>query len=175
MARIETDPHLTNRLLASLPESDYALVEASLQSTTLKRGVVIQEAGEAIKKVYFPQSGMISLLVVTRAGEGIEAATIGFEGAVGLHRGLGNRRAFTRGVIQLSGTFSHISADAFERATTESDRIKEIITKYTEVLWVEAQQIAACNALHDAEARLALWLLQTQDRLPSRAPTLALT
>jgi len=60
---------------------------------------------------------------------------------------------------------SHISAEVFERAVGQSDTIKDIITHYTEVLWVEAQQIAACNAVHGAEARFARWLLQVQDRI----------
>jgi CRP-like cAMP-binding protein len=175
MTRRGLDGHRKNRLLASIPESDYALFEGSLRSGTFKQGVVVQEVGQPIEQIYFPQSGMISLLVVTQDGGGIEAATIGYEGAVGLHRGLGRRRAFTRGVIQLSGTMSHISAEAFERAVRESAGIRDVIAKYTEVLWVEAQQIAACNAVHDVQARLARWLLQTQDRLPELPEHLALT
>jgi CRP-like cAMP-binding protein len=167
--------HRRNRLLASLPADDYALVESSLQSATLRQGTVVQEVGEAIDRVYFPQTGMISLLVITQDGGGIGAATIGFEGAVGVHRGLGRRRAFTRAVIQLPGTFSYISADAFERATTQSQSIKDIIANYTELLWEEAQQIAACNAIHHAEARLARWLLQTQDRIQPKSSSIALT
>lgn len=167
--------HLGNRLLASLPQRDYALVESALQSKPFKRGAVVQEVGEVIDRIYFPQTGMVSLLVVTKEGGGIEAATIGYEGAVGLHRGLGKRRAFTRAVIQIPGAVSFISAENFERAVSRSPAIKDIITKYTEVLWVEAQQIAACNAVHHAQARLARWLLQTQDRLPSKPSSLALT
>ena len=75
--------------------------------------------------------------------------------------------------MQVAGTISHISAEAFERAVAQSEAIKDIITQYTEVLWVEAQQLAACNALHGVEARLARWLLQTQDRIES--PSLPLT
>jgi len=86
-----------------------------------------------------------------------------------LHRGLGKRRSFTRAVIQVSGTIFHISADVFERAVGQSDTIKDIITHYTEVLWVEAQQIAACNAVHSTEARVARWLLQVQDRIDSHS------
>jgi len=171
----EADGHLRNRLLASLSASDYSLLESGLQTATYKQGVVLQEPGQPIDKIYFPQDGMISLLVVTQDGGGIEAATIGYEGAVGVHRGLGERRAFTRAVMQLAGTISLIPADAFERATSRSERIQGIIANYTEVLWVEAQQIAACNAVHDAEARLARWLLQTQDRIRPRTPTIALT
>jgi CRP-like cAMP-binding protein len=175
MARKELDGHLWNRLLASMSASDYALVEPNLQSTLFEQGAVVQEVGEFIERVYFPQTGMISLIVLTSEGGGIEAATIGYEGGVGVHRGLGKRRAFTRAVIQLAGAVSCISAEQFERATSLSASIKDIITKYTEVLWVEAQQIAACNAVHDAEARLARWLLQTQDRIPSKSPSIALT
>jgi CRP-like cAMP-binding protein len=175
MAKRRLDGHLQNRLLASLPASDYALVESSLQSSTFKQGAVVLEVGEPIDTIYFPQNAMVSLLILTREGGGIEAATIGYEGAVGLHRGLGTRRAFTRAVIQLPGIISHISAEEFQRATTKSESIKDVIAKYTEVLWVEAQQIAACNAVHDAESRLARWLLQTQDRIPSKSSSLALT
>jgi CRP-like cAMP-binding protein len=171
----KADGHLKNRLLASMSASDYSLVEPSLRSKTYEQGLVIQEAGRIIERIYFPQDGMISLLVVTTEGGGIESAKIGYEGAVGVNRGLGRRRAFTQAVVQLAGTFSHISAEAFERATLQSENIKDIIAKYTEVLWVEAQQTAACNAVHDAEARLARWLLQTQDRIQPETTTIELT
>ena len=175
MLRRHMDGHRRNRLLASMTAGDYALLEPKLELTNFKQGAVIQEVGEPIDKVYFPQSGMISLLVLTQEGGAIESGTIGYEGAVGLHRGFGNRLAFTRAVIQIAGVMSQISGEAFEHATSSGERIKEIISKYTEVLWVEAQQIAACNAVHDAEARLARWLLQTQDRLLPKTPTIDLT
>jgi CRP-like cAMP-binding protein len=167
MVEKQSNGHLQNRLLAALPPKAFSLFEWSLRASTFKQGAIVQEAGEPVDQIYFPQTGMISLLVVTQEGVGIEAAAIGREGAVGLHRGLGKRRSFTRAVISVSGTISHISADVFERAVGQSDTIKDIITHYTEVLWVEAQQVAACNAVHSAEARFARWLLQTQDRIES--------
>jgi CRP-like cAMP-binding protein len=173
VAQKQLDGHLRNRLLAAIPASAFSLIEANLRATAFKQETVVQEVGEPIEQIYFPQNGMVSLLVITRDGGGIEAATIGYEGAVGLHGGLGKRRAFTRAVISLPGTFSHIAAEAFERAAGQNPVIKDVISRYIEVLWVEAQQIAACNAVHNAEARLARWLLQTQDRIGS--PVLALT
>ena len=155
MAQKQSNGHLQNRLLAALPPTAFSLFESDLRASTFKQGAIVQEVGEPVDQIYFPQTSMISLLVVTQEGVGIEAAAIGREGAVGLHRGLGKRRSFTRAVIQVSGTISHISADVFERAVDQSDTIKDIITHYTEVLWVEAQQIAACNAVHGAEARFA--------------------
>ena len=163
----QSNGHLQNRLLAALPPKAFSLFEPGLRASTFEQGAIVQEAGEPVDQIYFPQTGMISLLVITQEGVGIEAASIGREGAVGLHRGLGKRRSFTRAVISVPGTISHISADVFERAVDQSDTIKDIITHYTEVLWVEAQQIAACNAVHSAEARFARWLLQVQDRIDS--------
>ena len=175
MATKDWDGHLRNRLLAAIPASDFSLLQSDLRATTFKQGAVVQEEGQFIEQVYFPQTGMISLLVITEEGGGIEAATIGFEGAVGVNGGLGSRRAFTRAVIQLPGIISHMPVRDFERIVSQSNAIRDIITRYTEVLWVEAQQIAACNALHDAEARLARWLLQTQDRTPGPASSFPLT
>jgi len=165
--------HLSNRLLAAIPEAALAKLSSRLRIDHFKQGAIVQEVGEPIEQIYFPQDVMISLIVVTEDGVGIEAATIGYEGAVGLHGGLGRRRAFTRAIVQISGTFSFIAAEDFARVVSEDPAIKDIITQYTEVLWVEAQQVAACNTLHSAEARLARWLLQTQDRV--RSDTILLT
>jgi len=128
---------------------------------------VLLEPGEPIEYVYFPQSGMISLLVITNDGDMIETSTIGREGALGLHRGLGARRSFTRASVQIPGRFSMITARAFEEISLASAAIRQMIARYTEVLWAEAQQIAACNAIHDASTRLSRWLLQSADRVGS--------
>jgi CRP-like cAMP-binding protein len=157
--------HRDNRLLAAMPPAIFALLAPNLKEKLFEQGSILQEAAEPIDRIFFPQNGMISLLVVTQDGGAVEAATIGREGSVGLQSGLGKRRAFTRAVTQVTGVFSYIAAERFRAAVENSDAIKNIIMHYTEVLWAESQQISACNAKHNAEVRLGRWLLQTRDRI----------
>jgi len=143
------------------------LLEPALKEVSAAQGTVFLEPGSLIDQVFFPQSGMISLLVVTSSGNMIEASTIGREGAVGLHGGLGERRSFTRATVQVPGRFSVITARSFQKIVLGNLAIRDMVARYTEVLWAEAQQIAACNAVHDASSRLCRWLLQTSDRIHS--------
>jgi CRP-like cAMP-binding protein len=159
--------HHDNRLLAALPAEMLGLIGHDLKQIALTQGQALYEPGQPIEQIYFPQSGMISLLVVSKHGEATETSTIGREGAVGLHGALGKRLSFTRATIQVSGKFSVIRAATFGQFALDRAPVRDLIARYTEVLWAEAQQIAACNATHDAPARLCRWLLQTADRIDS--------
>ena len=159
--------HQNNRLLAALPCELFELMQHDFKQICLSQGQAIYEPGEQIDQIYFPQSGMISLLVVAKDGAAIETATIGREGAVGLHSVTGKRVSFTRATIQIPGKFSIIRANAFAQSAQNHAPVRDLIARYTEVLWAEAQQIAACNAIHDGPARLCRWLLQTADRIGS--------
>jgi PAS domain S-box-containing protein len=147
-----------------------ARLEPALQEVSAVQGAVLFERGEPIDQVYFPQSGMISLLVVTNNGDLIETSAVGREGAVGLHRGLGERRSFNRATVQIPGRFSIIAGDAFEKISLGSTVIREMIVLYTEMLWVEVQQLAVCNTIHPASARLCRWLLESGDRVDGELP-----
>ena len=72
-----------NRLLTALAPADFSLLASKLKNISLSQGELLQEAGEPIKHVYFPQSGMISLLTVMQNGSAVETATVGREGAMG--------------------------------------------------------------------------------------------
>jgi CRP-like cAMP-binding protein len=156
-----------NLLLAALPDRDLALLAPHLKDIPLEQGVVLQEQGERIDQVYFPHDGIVSLLAVMQQGNAIETATIGYEGAIGSLSGLGPRRSHTRAVVQVAGAGSRIAAARFRKAAEESEAIRNIIVRYGEILLIQVQQTAACNALHAVEARLSRWLLQARDRLES--------
>jgi CRP-like cAMP-binding protein len=167
---VELDRSRTGRrnlLLASLPAKDFALLAPQLKDIVLEQGAVLQEQGERIDQVYFPHDGIVSLLAVMRQGDAIETATIGYEGAVGSFAGLGSRRAHTRAVVQVSGSASRIAASRFRKVAEESEAVCRIVVRYGEMLLIQVQQTAACNALHPVEARLSRWLLQARDRLES--------
>ncbi|HEY6833701.1 MAG TPA: Crp/Fnr family transcriptional regulator [Pseudolabrys sp.] len=159
--------HRSNRLLAALASDIRGALERDMHEAMLAQGTVLFEPGAPIERIYFPQTGMISLLVVTRDGTMLETSTIGREGAVGLHRGLGDRRSFTRATVQIAGTFSVIDATRFHQAALRHGPVRDLIAEYTERLWIEAQQTAACNAIHDASSRLCRRLLQSADRIES--------
>ena len=152
---------LSNQLLATLPSNVLALLDLDLEPVSLPQGVVLLEPEDPIERVYFPETGMISLLVVTREGEAVETSVVGREGALGLQRGLGSRRSFTRATVQIAGRFLCIAAYKFEQVSATSAPLRDMISRCTEVLWAEAQQTTACNAIHDASSRLCRWLLQS--------------
>lgn len=162
-----------NLLLAGLPAGDFALLAPHLKEVVLEQGAVLQEQGDLVDQVYFPHDGIISLLAVMRQGDAIETATIGYEGAVGSFAGLGQRRSHTRAVVQVAGAATRIAGSHFRKAVQDSDAICKIVVRYGEMLLIQVQQTAACNALHAVEARLSRWLLQARDRLDSN--TIALT
>jgi CRP-like cAMP-binding protein len=114
--------------------------------------------------VYFPVSGVVSLISVMEGGEVVETAMVGREGAIGAFGGLGPWNAFTLGVAQLPGVAAVIPVDHFQAAVGQSAHIRNLILRYKEALLAQVQQTAACNALHNLEERLARWLLQALDR-----------
>jgi CRP-like cAMP-binding protein len=154
-----------NRLLAALPPPVMALFAPHLKIVSLKLGAILQREGEPIEHVYFPLDGMISLVVITGDGGGIETVTVGREGAVGVGAGLGRRKAFTRAVVQAPGSAAHMSAYEFQRAAVQSDLVRSLIHESSESMLAQAQQTVACNTTHNLSARLARWLLQTHDRV----------
>jgi len=164
LAHTAAQGHRDNRLLAALPPDTLALLDRDLRQVSLQQGAILLEPGDPLEDIYFPQTGLISLLVIGRDGGAIETATVGREGAVGLHGGLGGRRSFTRATTQIGGRFSTIRAGRFEHIANGSAYVRDLILRYTEVLLAEAQQIGACNAMHAARARLCRWLLQCADR-----------
>jgi len=153
-----------NRLLAALPPKDFSLIASDLKDIDLAQGVVLQEAGEPVEHVYFPQTGMISLLAVMQDGREVETATVGREGGVGTITGLGSRVSPHRSVVQIEGSASRIPAAKFQAAVKQSAAIRDIVVRYSDSLMLMIQQSAGCNALHALESRLCRWLLQTRDR-----------
>ncbi len=164
---------LANRLLASLPSQDFERLKPALKTVTLLQGQLLSEPGDEVDQIYFPHSGMVSLLVVLKDGKAVECATIGREGVVGATAGLGLHRSIARAVIQLPMTASRISATAFRNAVKDSKLLRDMITRHQENMLMQAQVTAGCNALHAVEARLARWILQSRDR--ADGDTIALT
>ncbi|MDO8399343.1 MAG: Crp/Fnr family transcriptional regulator [Bradyrhizobium sp.] len=157
----------SNKLLDALPRKDFELLAKHLISVQLAQGTVLFEAGDEVDEVYFPQTGMVSLVVIMHNGKAIETATVGREGVVGAMAGLGLHISGVRAIAQLPSFSSRIAAPQLRKAAEASKTIADICIRYNEVLLDQARIAAACNALHQIEARFCRWLLQTRDRAES--------
>jgi CRP-like cAMP-binding protein len=162
-----------NRLLARLAPADLALLSPHLEVHFLERGKVLQEPESPIRQVWFPLSGMVSLVVVKPDGSLVETGVVGREGAVNGLVGAGPWKAFSKAIMQLPGEAVVIDMTRFQEAARHSDDLRNIILRHREFLLDQIQQTAACNALHALEPRLARWLLEGHDR--AQEPMISLT
>ena len=154
-----------NRLLASLPSADFELLGRHLKTIKLVHATVLFEAGDPIKRVYFPHSGIISLVVGLKGGQTIEVAMIGWDSVVGGSLALGGGFALNKGIVQASGVASILNASRLREAAAASVALRETLFRHEQAVLARAQQSAACNATHTVEARLARWLLRSHDLL----------
>lgn len=153
-----------NQWLASLSRSDLHLLRPYLVDVHFERGETLYEAGEDVHHVYFPTDGVVSLLTVLRGGGAVETAAIGREGLVGVTCGPMNGRAVSRAVAQTGGSARCIDISRFSSVLHDSRDMRDALARYTESLFAQVQQTAACNAVHRLESRLARWLLTMSDR-----------
>lgn len=157
----------TNRILQRLSGKTLTLIKPHLRKVKLAQGAILHQAGEAITTVYFPLSGMVSMLAVLKNGEAIETGVIGRDGFVGGYIGARGWRAFGQAVMQLAGEAMALNVRQFKKAYDASDELRTLVNGYQSVLYFQAQQTAACQALHPVEARMCRWLLQAQDAVGS--------
>jgi len=165
-------PITANALLSALAPSDLALLVPHFRGTAYEVGQTIQEAEAPVEQVWFPLSGMIALGIVTLSGTIVETAVVGCEGVVGALVGLGALKAFCRAVVVIQGHGVAISALRFREIAGGSESIRNLVLNYKEALLSQAQQTAACNAMHSLDQRLARWLLQTLDRVQGKTVVL---
>jgi CRP-like cAMP-binding protein len=154
-----------NGLLASLPPADLAALAPHLVEAPLERGAVLQEAGQPIRRVYFPHSGLVSLLGMLPDGYAVDTAMIGREGAVGLSAGLGSQLGVSQAVVQLAGHAAQIMPARLAEVAAERKAVRDMIVRFTDVLLAQVQQSVACNTMHHVQERLCRWLLQAHDRI----------
>jgi CRP-like cAMP-binding protein len=157
-----------NRLLAALDPADYALVGPHLSTACFAPGAILQEQAAPVAYVYFPVNGLISLASTMEDGQEIETAVVGRDGAVGAHVGVRSANAFTRATVQIPAVCAVIAASHFRAAVSRSEHIRDLIVRSEDVLLGQVHQIAACNALHPVEHRLARWLLRALDLTEDR-------
>ncbi len=162
-----TAPLGANRILQCLSSKTLALIEPHLRKVKLAQGAVLHETGETITNVYFPISGMVSMLAVLKSGEAIEAGVIGREGFVGGYLGQRGWRPFGHAVMQMAGEAMRLNVRHFKKAYDVSDDLRILVNGYQSVVYFQAQQTAACQALHTVEARMCRWLLQAEDAVGS--------
>jgi CRP-like cAMP-binding protein len=153
-----------NRLLAALPPADLGLLAPYFRTVTLERDAVLVRSGDPIEQIYFPHRGLIAFIMDMPNGQTVATALVGNEGAVGILSSLGPVRSPITAVVRVAGTALQISPARFHTALIRSGALKGAVNTLTRVLLVQFQHIAACNALHSVEARLAHWLLHIHDR-----------
>jgi CRP-like cAMP-binding protein len=158
-----------NRFLATLPPHDFSLLAPHLRTIPLERGVMLHDVGEEFEHVYFPHSGMVSLVAVMQSSADVETATIGRAGVIGASAGLGAKQSVGRAIVQLPGTGAWLSACQFHAAANRSQGIRDLIVRYNDLLLAQVQQSVVCNALHTMEGRLCRWLLQAHDCMDGNA------
>jgi CRP-like cAMP-binding protein len=156
---------MNNQLLESLPSSEQAWVASFFLDRTFEKGSVLQEPDQPVEQVYFPKSGLVTLLGVLPGGAQIDTAMVGPEGAVGAAAGIGMQKPFGRAVVQISGRFAQISAARFAEWAGRSAAVRDMILRYNEGLIAQIQHSVVCTAIHDSQGRLCRWLLQAQHRV----------
>jgi len=150
-------------LLAALPAREFAVVNAHLKPLDLAFGRVVAKAGSKVERIYFPHSGVVSLVVELNIGEMIETAMVGRDGVVNAAAALDGKVSFNKGIVQVAGAASVIDVEKIRGLADQLKSFRALLIRHEQVLFAQSQQSAACNASHSVENRLCRWLLRMRD------------
>ena len=156
---------LSNGILRRLPRKEFKTIFPNLELVPLHLHSILNEAAKPIAYCYFVRCGLASILTVLGSGKIVEVGLTGAEGFVGLPLVAGLKSSASRVIVQVAGSAFRISARNMIAALTICPELRKSLGQFGQEIGVQSAQIAACNRLHNANQRLARWLLMSQDRL----------
>ena len=154
-----------NHLLAAMSRQAYQRMLTGLKRVKLLYGQVLYQPKGRIRYVYFPNDCLVSLLTPVDRRRTLEVGMIGNEGMVGMPKALGIGVSAVRALVQGSGTAMRMTAAHFRAEIKKNMPLQRALYGYMHLLMVQVSQTAVCNRFHRPEARLARWLLMSDDRL----------
>src|SRR5580693_3093511 len=153
-----------NRLLLALPSSNLKRLMPELEHIRCDREQVLVDADSPLDHVFFPDSGVVSVVAVYADGSIIEAATIGREGCTSVQAILGATSSSVRLLVQIPGDATRMSRSAFTRAMETMPSFHGLMYAYAQAFLEQVLVSVACNGAHSLKQRLARWLLMMRDR-----------
>ena len=152
-----------NEMLASLPVSEFELIRPDIRTVSLTLGDVLVEAGAELSQVYFPHIGVISSIVNLADGEAIEVGMFGRDGVFGAATAMNGGVSSTAAIVQYPGAATVVEARRFEAIAMRSPALQSLVMQHQWIDFMQAEQMAACNASHDVTSRLCSRLLRLRD------------
>jgi CRP-like cAMP-binding protein len=153
-----------NRLLLALPSRNLKRLMPELEQIRCQRAQVLMNADSSLDHVFFPDSGVVSVVAVYASGSIIEMATIGREGCSGVQAILGAKRSSVQLLVQIPGTAAKMSRVAFMLAMQSMPSFRNVMDAYVQAFLEQVMVSVACNGAHSLKQRLARWLLMMRDR-----------
>ena len=153
-----------NRLLLALPSRDLGRIMPELEQIRCQRQQVLLDADSSLDRVFFPDSGVVSVVAVYADGSIIEMATIGREGCTGVQAAFGAKSSSVRYFVQIPGSATKMSRTAFTRAMGSMRSFRSLVYAHVQAFLDQVLVSVACNGAHSVEERLARWLLMMRDR-----------
>lgn len=162
LSRLPDPP--TNRLLDALPYDEKKLVLSRCETVDLVFEEALCEQNQKPCYIYFPLTGIISLVISVDEEAPLELTMIGNEGMLGATRILGVDEAPLSGIVQAEGKALRMTSDTFEELAIAGSQLQAVVKRYLFVLLTQLNRTAGCTHFHAVGARLARWLLMAHDR-----------
>jgi CRP-like cAMP-binding protein len=154
-----------NQLLQSLSSSDLELLAPHLMTVVLRLSQDLERPNKPIRDLYFPDSGVASVVAINPGGEQVEVGVIGSEGVTGAAVILGNEQCPHSTYIQIAGRGMRISTTDLRDSMGASRSLRELLLRYVQTFMVQTAHTAIANARANLPQRLARWLLMAHDRV----------
>ena len=161
--------HIDNRILLDIPPKEREMLFSKLEFVRLKTHHVLHEPGDTLKSAYFCNSGLVSILSVFPDGKSVEVGLVGKEGFIGLPLVAGFRTSSTRAVAQIEGSAFRVDGETLITILRQAPKLERQLQQFSQIMGMQATQIAACNRLHEVNERLGRWLLMSADRTGSES------
>lgn len=144
-----------------------------VQVVELKRGMVLHHADEPVKRIYFINRGMVSIVKAMEDGRMVEVSATGIEGMTTPEVLFGANAALLDGIVQIPGSAFVIERSELVFAIANDRLLGNLLQDYLHLSMQRLAQTAACNRLHSLVQRCSRWLLIAHDS--ARADTFPLT